>query len=360
MAVLTLSATATGAQPLGSGRSPERPPTVIRTGPRSIPDTPVRQQLRWLLTAAKHLPIADDAFSEHFAAVFRAQISVTQLNATLGGFSGKSGLTLFCESTAALGGPVRPAQPSRCPCPTSTRLFAVDDARRYLDIRHLFVGEAASIEATVGVPACPGWDVHDLIAHQVHQLSSACAGTFPVQDALDAIAGADPARRREARARQDRWVAGGIVSRRGVPIVQLAAEWDALVSGAPTVALAGLFPDLAVHFFDLLGSVGNAEYRDEAFVVPALRFWARYCEIRLQQAGRRPARLELAGASGNEGPIGPVDASLVVAGTPFELLRSITGRRSVRQADALRWEGADEVARECLCVYGWRVHDLDE
>jgi uncharacterized protein (TIGR03083 family) len=227
----------------------------------------------------------------------------------------------------------------------------VDETRRYLDIRHLFVGQAASIEAAVGVPACPGWDVHDLIAHQVHQLSSACDGTFPVQDALDAIAGADPARRREARARQDRCIAGGVA--------QLTVEWDALTPGAPTAAFAGLFPDLAVHFFDLLGSVGHAGYRDEAFVVAALRFWARYCEIRLQQAGRGPVRLELA-TSGREGPIGPVDAPLVVAGTPFELLRSIVGRRSVRQADALRWEGADEVARECFSVYGWRVHDLDE
>jgi uncharacterized protein (TIGR03083 family) len=236
----------------------------------------------------------------------------------------------------------------------------VDDAGRYLDLRHLFVGQAGAIEATAGVPACPGWDVHDLVAHQVHQLSSACDGTFPVRDALDAIVGAEPERRRSARTRQDRWVAGGVAALRSAPIAQLTAEWHALARGAPTAALAALFPDLAVHFFDLLGSVGHAGYRDEPFVVPALRFWARNCEIRLQQAGRGPLRLELAATSESEDPIGPVDAPLVVAGTPFELLRSMVGRRSARQADALRWEGADDVARECFSVYGWRVDDLDE
>jgi uncharacterized protein (TIGR03083 family) len=232
----------------------------------------------------------------------------------------------------------------------------VDDAGRYLDVRNVFVGEAASIEATAGVPACPGWDVHDLLAHQVHQLSSACDGTFPVRDALDAIVAAE-SRRRAARTRQDRWVAGGVAARRDVSIARLTAEWDALTPGAPAAALAALLPDLAVHLFDLLGAAGRPGHRDDPFVVPALLFWARYCEVRLERAGRGPLRLELAGGAGS---IGPVDAPLVVAGTPFELLRSMVGRRSARQAEALRWEGADAVARESFSVYGWRADDLVE
>jgi hypothetical protein len=242
----------------------------------------------------------------------------------------------------------------------STRLIAVDDTGGYLDVRDLFVSQAGSIDPTAAVPACPGWDVHDLTAHQVHQLSSACDGSFPTQDALDAIVGVEPDRRREARTRQDRWVAGAVSARRGVPVADLISEWDALASSAPKAALAGLFPDLAVHFFDLLGSVGRVGHRAEPFVASALRFWARNSDTRLQQAGRGPLRLELAEAPGSVGPIGSVDARLVVAGTQFELLRSIVGRRSLRQADALRWEGADEVARESFAVYGWRVEDLYE
>jgi hypothetical protein len=236
----------------------------------------------------------------------------------------------------------------------------VDDAGRYLDVQGLFVRQAVLIDVTVGVPACPGWDVHDLTAHQVHQLSSACDGTFPTRDALDAIVAAETDRCQAARARQDRWVAAGVAARRAVPTGALITEWDALARDAPAAALTGLFPDLAVHFFDLLGSVGHAGHREEPFVVAALRFWTRKCEIRLRQSGRGPMRLELDGASAGVESMGSSDAPLVVAGTPFELLRSIVGRRSRRQVDALRWEGADEVARDCFSVYGWRVDDLDE
>jgi hypothetical protein len=236
----------------------------------------------------------------------------------------------------------------------------VDDAARYFELRHLFVSQAVLIDATAAVPACPGWNVHDLFAHQVHQLSSATDGTFPVRDALDAIVGPKVDRRHAARTRQDRWTAAGVAARRGVPTVDLTAEWEALARDAPVAALAGLFPDLAVHFFDLLGSVGQTGYRDEPFVTAALRFWAHHSDTRLRQVGRGPLRLDVESGSGQGTSIGPGDAPLVAAATSFEVLRAIVGRRSHQQVDALRWDGADGVARACFPVYGCRADDLDE
>lgn len=67
----------------------------------------------------------------------------------------------------------------------------------------LFEREAASIEAARIVPACPGWDAHDLVAHQVHQLSGARDGSFPVQDSVDAMVAVKVDERQAARARQD-------------------------------------------------------------------------------------------------------------------------------------------------------------
>lgn len=58
--------------------------------------------------------------------------------------------------------------------------------------------------------------------------------------------------------------------------------------------------------------------------------------------------------------IGNADVDMVVGGTPFELLRAITGRRSIRQAQLLRWEGADDRAIACFPAYGWRTEDLYE
>jgi hypothetical protein len=237
----------------------------------------------------------------------------------------------------------------------------VDEAGWYLEVMSFFAREAASIEAARIVPACPGWDVHDLVAHQVHQLSSASNGSFPVQDSLDAMVAVEVGERQAARARQDQWTAEGVRVRRETPVAVLIAEQRRLAAQASAAVRSALFPDVAVHLFDLLGAGGSSAYRDHAFIVPALRFWKRFAEMRLQQAGRGPIRLELLAPSpGEHAAIGPTDAPVVAAGTPFELLRAIVGRRSRRQAGELRWDGADEVAIEMFAVYGWRSDDLDE
>jgi hypothetical protein len=166
----------------------------------------------------------------------------------------------------------------------------VDEAGWYLEVMRFFEREAASIEAARIVPACPGWDVHDLVAHQVHQLSSASDGSFPVQDSVDAMVAVEVGERQAARARQDQWTAEGVRARRETPVAVLIAELRRLAAEAPAAALSALFPDVAVHLFDLLGAGGSSAYRDHAFVVPALRFWNSFAEKRLQQAGQGPIR----------------------------------------------------------------------
>lgn len=124
-------------------------------------------------------------------------------------------------------------------------------------------------------------------------------------------------------------------ARRDTPVAVLIAEWDRLAAQAPAAALSALFPDVAVHLFDLLGAAGSSAYRDRAFVVPALRFWSGFAGMRLQLAGRGPIRLHLLVTSpGEDASIGPTYAPVVVGGTPFELLRALVGRRSGDGANA--------------------------
>lgn len=236
----------------------------------------------------------------------------------------------------------------------------MNDDRRYIEVMKLFEREVSSIDAMSIVPACPGWDAHDLLAHQVHQLSSACNGSFPVQDSVDAMAAIDTSERQAARTRQDEWTSEGVRARRDTPVALLIAEWRRLLARAPAPALSALFPDVAVHFFDLLGAGGSSAYREHDFVVPALRFWSGFTEARLHHAGRGPIRLDLVTPSGSASAIGPAHAPVVIAGDPFELLRAIVGRRSLRQARDLEWYGADDVAVESFAVYGWRSDDLHE
>jgi hypothetical protein len=202
--------------------------------------------------------------------------------------------------------------------------------------------------------------VHDLVAHQVHQLEGASKGEFPVKDSLDAILAPEPSARAHALARQEAWIANGVEARRATPIAALVEEWTQLEDDATPQALAGLFPDIAVHLFDLLGATRTEAYRKHPFVVPALASWLEQSSTRLEQTAQQRMCLNVLDEGGRHVVVGAQEAEVVVAGTAFELLRAITGRRSRRQAKTLQWEGANEFAVRSFPTYGWRRDDLDE
>lgn len=230
------------------------------------------------------------------------------------------------------------------------------DGARYGEARALFVEALDSVHSAARVPACPAWSVVDLLAHQVHQLAGAGDGTFPVLDALAALVAPTADERRAASARQQDWIARGVQRWRRRPVPSLVEEWAALADDAPEIALAGLLPDLAVHLFDLLGAAGNRSHRDHPLVVDALRFWLGQADARVRLAGPGGLRLVI-----DHGPsIGEPDAELTVSGSGFELLRTITGRRSRSQRALLRWTPDTTGAVEPVALYGWRDIPLDE
>ena len=96
-------------------------------------------------------------------------------------------------------------------------------------------------QVRAGVPACPGWTVHDLLAHQ------AGSSTDVVRGNLDGVTTAP-------------WTARQVEDRRDRTVAALVAEWEANV---PTVAAwcdaaSGPNPawDVAVHLSDLREAVG--------------------------------------------------------------------------------------------------------
>lgn len=203
-----------------------------------------------------------------------------------------------------------------------SRNSGVQRTHTYHVARQAFSEAVRSVPAEALVPACPDWNVRELLAHQVHQLRSALDGSFPLQDAFERIAANDPAVRASAGLRQDAWIAKGVAELSALPVPELEEMWAQLASRAPTAVLDALLPDVVVHLFDLLGVVGSTQFRDHAMVGQVLAFWA-----------------EIAGVSVPEDPA-----------MRFETLRAITGRRSREQASWLEDDSA---------VYGWRSERLD-
>lgn len=188
------------------------------------------------------------------------------------------------------------------------------------------------------VPACPGWDVHDLVAHVVGVVEDALAGR------MDGVT-------------TDPWTAAQVVRGRTRPLADLRASWAqgaALFAGAladvPQGRLAVV--DALTHEHDLRGALGRPGARDHADVAAASAWLA---ERRAGQLGG--VRFELEG-----GPtFGATDASLVVRAAPWELLRALVGRRSVAQLRALVvGGGAGDDALRGLVVFGPAGADLVE
>ncbi|MEY2420033.1 MAG: hypothetical protein QOI95_100 [Acidimicrobiaceae bacterium] len=235
-----------------------------------------------------------------------------------------------------------------------------EEISSYLHAHKMFLESLASTSDTLPVPACPGWDVHDLVAHQVHQLRAACEGDFPVLDSMAAISAPDPDERARALARQEKWIASGLQERRATSVGVLIAQWETIEADAPAIVLAALAPDIAVHLFDLLGASGSTSHRDDPIVVAALRFWAPFAIDLVQREAKHQLCLLVDSGQEPREAIGDGGAEFVVAGTPFELLRTVTGRRSIDQAVGLTWKPRNDDVIERFSVYGWRPGRLDE
>ncbi len=197
-------------------------------------------------------------------------------------------------------------------------------------------------------PSTPAWSIQDVVAHHVHATSDFLDGTFPAAT-YTAIVGGDEPERVLAAEERDAWTASGVEVRRGRPLPAIFAEWDELVAGIDDRG-AGMVLDLGMHLADIAEAIGAADVVSlrvaeesilgwyHAFVVPRLAVAGTAVALVATDSGRRWGSSSIP----------------TVAGTTYDLLRTIGGRRTRAEADALLdWgQSADDV-RDLLPVYGW-------
>ena len=178
----------------------------------------------------------------------------------------------------------------------------------------------------LAVPACPEWEVHDVLAH----VSGVCVD---ILEGRIEGAGTDP------------WVAVQVEARRGVPVARLLDEWNEAAPQVEAIA-AGFGPagaqwvfDFATHEQDLRGALGVPGGRDAdswsislEFVMPA--FHGRVAQLGL------PALRVVCDDREWESPHGPSVETL--RADRFELGRALTGRRSADQVRAFDWSADPE------------------
>jgi len=226
--------------------------------------------------------------------------------------------------------------------PTSVeRAGTVDAAALYEDLRRELIAvlrAASEDDLERIVAASPAWRVRDVLAH--------VTGITYDLNRQDLAGDTD---RQVARHRAD-------------PIEVVIAEWD---REAP-VFEEGLhlfgYPlgshfvaDLHAHLQDVRTTLGLARHDDPRTVLVALDFYLDDLDqgLRVDRAGS----ITVTAAREVHG-VGAGEPEATLTGEPFEILRCLSGRRSLAQIEALDWSGARADLAPRVSRYPLPVADL--
>jgi uncharacterized protein (TIGR03083 family) len=190
---------------------------------------------------------------------------------------------------------------------------------------------------SVPVPACPGWTVHDVLAHLVGIAEDANAGriTGPPTDSENA---AQVERHRHDRSADmlDQWD-------------DLAGPFEQLITALQVWPAA---VDVLSHEQDIRAALGRPGARDDELVLEAAR---RLIEI-LDVEGT--IVVDLGGETVCSARKPGQDYRL--RASAFEVFRFRLGRRSRDQVAALDWEGDPDAVLDDLFMFGPAAQPLSE
>jgi len=192
-----------------------------------------------------------------------------------------------------------------------------------LRVGELVVDADAAALDTVA-PATPEWTVHDLLAHLAGVTADIVSGN------LEGVG-------------TDAWANAQVDTRRDHDLAALLAEWN---EHGPVVeelaaqfgrAAGQLLSDATTHEHDVRGALGVPGARDSDAVARSLEFVGLSLGEQLDRREVGALVVHHEGGTETFGARAPA-ASLRI--DRFELVRALTGRRSLDQITAYEWDGA--------------------
>ena len=180
--------------------------------------------------------------------------------------------------------------------------------------------------SALAVPTCPLWTVHDVVAHVTGVVDDALAGR------LDGVA-------------TDPWTAAQVEARRAKPIATILEEWnekapefEGLLDPIGDIGRQAV-ADIVTHEHDIRTALGEPGARNSDGVHVGLGFLAAAF---VNTAASNNVAVRVCTSDGSS--FGDRDAPVVLTADAFELLRAISGRRSVDQLRNMEWQGDGEAA----------------
>ena len=198
-------------------------------------------------------------------------------------------------------------------------------------------------ELAAPVPSCPGWSVHDVIAHLAGVAADAVNGVHPGESLDD-------------------WTAHHVAERVGTATNLVLREWERSSSqfevllNRDTSTLPASVIDLATHDDDIRGAIGRPSASSPVHDALPLLLSQRWLQG-IERSGLTPVRVVM---SNGDPWAGDSDAPLTVRATPSFLYRAAMGRRSRAQIEQCFSEGPPSAAHvDLLCVFGPSNDDLN-
>jgi len=189
------------------------------------------------------------------------------------------------------------------------------------------------------VPACPGWTVHDVVAHLAVLADDVTAGRLTGPP--DETRTADQVARGRSRS-----------------VAELLEDWERTAPAmAGVVTAARMWPalmDVVSHEHDIRGAVDRPGARDSDAVVAVVAALLRL-DPPVPLVVRTEDREVRRGPAADQG--GPV---LELTTTTWETLRWRMGRRSRAQLVAMDWSGDPGPVLDSLTIFGPAAADLVE
>ena len=218
----------------------------------------------------------------------------------------------------------------------------------YKECRERIGGIATNLgpdDLNLTVPACPEWTVADLIAHLVGIAEDFGAGNFE-------------------KAGSDAWTKAQIARHSKLAMPALIDEWEAISRQLdPTLdkvrpgAAAMLIGDAVTHEHDLRGALNLPGARDTDAIWIALERYVRRFGKRIKDAGLPSVVVR---CEGREWQAGVLEPSVELEAERFELLRALTGRRTVQEIASLAWAGDPKPYIELVSSYPVARRSLKE
>ena len=215
-----------------------------------------------------------------------------------------------------------------------------DLARLYQDTQARLAALAAGLDAVAlatPVPACPGWSVRDVVAHELATSEDALAGRLTGPPS-------------------DEQTAAQVARFAGHDMADMLATWaQTTPQFAGIIAAFDVWPaviDVVSHEQDIRGAIGQPGERDSEVV--------RIAAGAVLSVLSPPVRMRVT-VEDAEFLVGPDEGpELGLATTRFEALRWRLGRRSRAQMAALQWSGDPAPVLGHLAIFGPATADLVE